>query len=205
MKLQPGIDISCNGRLGTLGLVLKKKDSEKYYLLSCWHVIDGNEGSANISIPSLSDQVVATYQRSMNTANEQMDCAIAEIDMTVVQDLTNQIFESDKKIKKASYWQDEMPLVKTGAATGRTSAKLLYALDNFGNLNPAIKIGQLDEGEELYCQHGDSGAIWCSLASGNGIAMHSKGGLPGNEAAAVPLKVILQYFNASILLDDSTN
>ena len=198
MHLQPGIKISANGRLGTLGLILKRQEDPNLYLLSCWHVLDGNEGSSVITLPSNDEKIIARYERSEKTANEQLDCAIAVIEPTLHANMSNQIINSDKKISKAAYWQDRMSLIKTGASTNQTSCKLLYALDNFGNLNPAIKLGKLDDGEETYCEHGDSGAIWCSVASGNGIAMHSKGGLPDNQAAAVPLKVVLDYFKAEI-------
>lgn len=198
MHIQPGIEISCNGRLGTMGLILKREEDPNLYLLSCWHVLDGGEGSCDVTLSSDNSNIVARYERSKATANEQIDCAIALIEPSFEGDISNQIVNSDTKIRKAAYWQDGMPVIKTGASTNQTRSKLLYALDNFGNLNPAIKLGKLIDGEEIYCQQSDSGAIWCSVASGNGIAMHSKGGLPDNEAAAVPLKVALQYFKASI-------
>lgn len=52
MHIQPGIEISCNGRLGTLGLILKRQDDPNLYLLSCWHVLDGGEGSCDVSLPN---------------------------------------------------------------------------------------------------------------------------------------------------------
>ena len=68
MHIQPGIEISCNGRLGTMGLVLIREEDSSLYLLSCWHVLDGGEGSCEVTLPGLSDKVVARYERSKSTA-----------------------------------------------------------------------------------------------------------------------------------------
>jgi len=52
MVIQPGLKISCNGRIGTLGMFVKKNgDPGKVYLMSCWHILDDNNRSGDVIHP----------------------------------------------------------------------------------------------------------------------------------------------------------
>lgn len=200
MLIQPGIRIRCNGRDGTLGLlVVRDQQPDTVYLLSAWHVLDDFMGEGDVTLPDHNHQLVARYQRSEATAHPEMDIALAEVHPDFHSQLSNTTVDGNNTISEAAYWRRNMPLSKYGATTQRTRSRLVDDTDNFGNLLYGLVLGKYPGGVDQYCHHGDSGAIWCDAISGKAIGMHSKGGLTGNQAAASPLIVAMEDMGLQVL------
>jgi len=199
MAIHPGAKISCSGREGTLGLLVTPyNDRSKIFLLSCWHVIDGGMESVDVILPEHDNRVVARYVRSAATSSKEMDVALAEIVPGHGLPISNQLADGSRTISQAAYWDIGIDLVKYGAATGQTRCRLIDDPDQYGSLKYGLQLGQHPAGEEIYCAHGDSGAVWCNEA-GKAVGLHSKGGLAGNFAAATPVKYILEDLGLTIL------
>jgi hypothetical protein len=198
LTIQSGIPIDCNGRLGTLGLIVKGKDNHQLYLLSCWHLLDGGEGQSEIRSPLHNNTVIAHYNRSQYTSRPDLDVAIAELNFSSDLAYNNGIHGTNRVVSRAAYAVANMELRKVGAATGITQCRLEKKLDRLGNLKYGMLLKAHTNGLSFYCDRGDSGAIWCSM-TGKAIGLHTKGGLADNRAAAVPLKVILNLMKVSIV------
>ena len=200
MDIQPGLTIICNNRKGTLGLLVKRNDNDdNIYLLSCWHILDDGIEHSEVTAPDLGGITIARYTRSTDTSSQEMDAAIAQLLPDLDIPAHNTIVGTDTVISQAAYWKKRMELKKLGATTGWTRSMLEKGKDYFGDLQYALILKKHPNGKMHYCDHGDSGALWCSATTGKGIAIHAKGGLAANKAAASPLVYILDKFNLSII------
>ena len=199
MIIQPGVKISCNGRVGTLGLLVKRKvEPEKTYLMCCWHILDDENPAGTVILPDHNNLVIANYQRSESTAIKEMDVAIAELAPDHGLPMNNTTVDNARTIYQAAYWKNGVTLIKYGAATLSTQCQLVEQAGSIGNLMRGLKLAKLPGGDKKYCAHGDSGAVWCSSETGKAIGLHSKG-FEGNLAAASPIIVILGKLQLTIV------
>jgi len=200
MNIQPGIKITCNGIDGTLGLiVIRNAEPDKRYLLSCMHVLDGGHGSGDVFMPDINNNVIARYVDGPEFSHAGFDAALAEIDPQYFPLLSNQVTGSNRIITTAAYGMPNMELIKTGMVTKKTRCVIDHFTDYFGNLEAGIVLKPHVNGINKYCAQGDSGSVWCAKVTGKAIGLHARGQM-GNDftAAASPIKLILNTFNASI-------
>jgi len=151
-------------------------------------------------IPDDNNKIIARYERSEETSFKEMDVAIAEIVLDQDWEISNRLIDDSKTIDSSIAWLRGMPLTKYGAGTERTQCKLIKAYDQFSDLQNGLELGAYPGSNNEYCDHGDSGAIWCDPESGNAVALHSREGVEG-KAYATPVILILQRMGLSIFLE----
>jgi len=201
MVIQPGLRIQGAGSIGALGLIVNRiSRPNETYLLSCYHVLDGGYSEGVVTLPDHGNRVIAHYQRSNDTAIKGMDVAIAKITINANDTLSNTTLDNRYTIVEAGYWRigGQMTLSKYGPATQRTRCTVKEDQTHYSNLDEAIVLAKHPNGRIRFCDKGDSGSIWCNAITGKGVAIHARGGLSGNLAAASPLIWALEDLNLEI-------
>jgi endonuclease G len=185
--IQPGISVShANAAAGTFGTVVYDNRTGRACLLSNWHVLAGSAsahpGDAIVQ-PGTNDggrqpqDTVATLERMI--LGPAIDAAIAVLEPG--RNVRTDLFESGVVLQSARMPVQGETLVKSGRTTAVTSARV----DGFGTLSLDYPVGRrqisgfflapvdpANPSDEEISSDGDSGAIWYSASTGEGVGLH---------------------------------
>jgi hypothetical protein len=219
--LQPGVSVGNldRGASGTLGGFVTDRASQRFALLSNWHVFCGGHSAKvgdTICQPSpfhAGSQLarrVGALERWTDLAVG-YDAALALADPAAAVD--ERIFELGNKVVGIEQPKLGMRLVKCGASSVATSA----IIDGIGGAYPINYSGMGDEqrwmdgfrlvheegiGPDEISLRGDSGALWINPVTNKAVGLHFAGedgvGPLAEYALAHPIERVLELLGASI-------
>lgn len=215
-ELHGGIPISntAGQHTGTLGGIVRHRDSGEEMMLSTWHALAGSwnarPGGAIYQSPVAQDSKeapvpIAEFTHHAMDAN--LDAALARLngmrvlchEQTGLGDVTG-----------ADIPQIGMKVIKSGGYTGVTSGIITGVLGVGLHLYDGVPrvIGHIvhitaDEPGKTICAPGDSGAWWLECSTRRAVAMHFASSLSPHFALALSMPEVLAALKADIVATET--
>jgi peptidoglycan hydrolase-like protein with peptidoglycan-binding domain len=218
-RIQPGLSISHpNVTAGTFGAVVYDNISGRSCILSNWHVLVGSS-SASAGDPILQpgsldggrlpNDRIGQLERSI--IDRDGDAAIALLDDRFDRSIELSQFETGVTLRSARSARIGEVLEKSGRTTGVTRGRV----DGYGSYTieysvgaktiDGFKIVSVDDGNPNngeVSSGGDSGSVWYSLETQEGVGLHFAGEVDPNprseHAIACHLPRVLTALNVSL-------
>ncbi len=209
--MQGGISIS-NASLrgsGTLGGLVRDRETGDPMILSNWHVLAGHWGIRSgwpIYQPGRGDggrraDTVATFSHSAMSSH--LDAAVARL--TGSRSLLNHPLGLDP-VKGVSWAMPGMEVIKSGRTTGVTYGRVTgvegtfvgYFGGVYGLICNVMTIVPRPGMEQVVSEGGDSGSLWLQEETMHAVGLHFAGNDDPEEALAMDMQPILDALNVDM-------
>jgi endonuclease G len=202
--MQGGISVS-NASLrgsGTLGGLVRDRETDDPMILSNWHVLAGRWGIRPgwpIYQPGRGDggtraDTVATFSHSAMSSH--LDAAVAKL--TGSRPLVNHPLDLEP-VKGVGWAHFGMDVIKSGRTTGVTYGRVTgvegtyqgYFGGVYGYIRNVMTIVPRPGMEQLVSSGGDSGSLWLDQETMHAVGLHFAGGDDPEYALAIDMQPIL--------------
>jgi len=209
--IQGGISIS-NASLrgsGTLGGLVRDRETGEPMILSNWHVLAGHWGIRPgwpICQPGRGDggrraDTVATFSHSAMSSN--LDAAVAKLSSN--RSLLNHSLELEP-VKGVSWAMPGMEVIKSGRTTGVTYGRVTGVEGTFGGyfggvygyIRNVMTIVPRPDMEPIVSAGGDSGSLWLEEETMHAVGLHFVGNDEPEYAQAMDMQPILDALNVDM-------
>lgn len=218
-RLCGGLGISiARDNYGTLGGIVRDRQSGALMILSNWHVLYGTRNArqgrpiyqpilrANAPVPA----IVARAARERLSAYGPTELPLDVATATLVDQLAWENMQLEiGPVSGVGRARLGMKVVKSGVATGRTVG-VVSGIEGFSKMTydgnwkrliervVTISRWPLDQGQGLVSQGGDSGSWWLEEATGRAVALHFAGLRDGTRAQAIDMQHVLDAMDVEI-------
>ena len=209
--MRGGISVSnaYQNTYGTLGGLVKDRDTGREMILSNWHVLAGDWGALSgwpIRQPGRLDRgshadTVATLTRHAMSSG--LDAAVAELNGS--RQLINDQYELGP-VRGVGRSQQGMNVIKSGRQTGVTFGRITtglpgtYPMRYFGVTRLIHNVTRVDLRRGIQVSDGgDSGSLWLEEESRDAIGLHFAGSNFPEYALAIDLQPILDALNVDLV------
>ncbi len=210
--MQGGISVS-NASLrgsGTLGGLVRDRETRDPMILSNWHVLAGHwsiRPGWPIYQPGWSDggrpaDTIATYSHSAMSSN--LDAAVAAL--TGSRQLINDQFDL-APVRGVSWAMPGMEVIKSGRTTGVTYGRVTGVEGTFGGyfggvyrlIRNVVTIVPRTDREPVVSEKGDSGSVWLEEETMHAVGLHFVGNDDPEYAQAIDMQPILDALNVDMV------